>query len=113
MSRIRFNLATLLVLFTILAVSFGLGYQVHLLRRQIAELKSDVQTLKQSPKLFVKQPSAIRSGLNSPFRLLNDGMMVDPRVERGMRASELQQLRRIERHLRDQNNPVALEHAPY
>ena len=101
MSRVRFNLSTLLVLFTLLAITFGLGYQIHLLRRQVAELKGDVQSLKQSPKRFLYQPSTIRFGQNSPFRLLNSQVVVNPTVENGLKASELQQQRRIERHLRD------------
>lgn len=106
----KFKRSPLLILLTLFCVVLGLGYQVHLLRQQVADLKKDIETLQQRPANVLihnmvpqpndngRQPSRLlpkgREPSRSPFRLLNSETVVDPEIEDGMRASEweMQQL---------------------
>ncbi len=92
----RFKLSSLLMLLTLLAVAIGLGYQVHLLRRQVGKLETEVQNLKGRPIRVVLGQSANQNTRSaSPFRLLNSEVIVNPSIERGMKADEWEQQQRI------------------
>jgi len=98
----RFKLSSLLVLFTFLAFAIGLGYQMHLLRRQVGELKTELQTLKRRPIQVVLGQSAGQNQNSrpvSPFRLLNAEEIVHPSIERGMKADEWERQQRFNQRL--------------
>jgi hypothetical protein len=97
MARMRFRLATLLILFTFFATTLGLGFQIYLLKQQVAHLNHEVTVLKSYPVkplqvVFPKQSQSIR---NSPFRLLNTETTVNPAIEDGMKAGEREQEQRM------------------
>jgi hypothetical protein len=94
----RFKLSSLLILVTLLAFAIGLGFQVHLLRKQVADLKAELKAIKTKPQ-FVVFPQSPQSSRNSPFRLLNSGVIVNPSVEEGMKADEQEHRHRIEQRL--------------
>ena len=98
MARMRFRLATLLVLFTFFAITVGLGYQIYLLKQQVAQLTGDVTLLKKSPaqSLPVVYPRPAQPGQTSPFRLLNTEMTVNPGIEDGMKAGEWELKNRLQ-----------------
>jgi hypothetical protein len=110
----RFKLSTLLLVVTFLSFAIGLGYQVLLLRRQVAELNAELQRLQgQRPLVvFPRVPAANQPARNSPFRLLNSETIVNPSVEHGMKADELENQRRIQEHLRDRDLPAPAQPRP-
>jgi hypothetical protein len=97
MVRMRFRLSTLLMLLTFLAFIFGTGYQIILLRQQVATLNSEVTKLEQSSTssipVYYRPPAQSKN--NTPFRLLNN-QMVTPAIEEGMKAGEWEQQQRME-----------------
>ncbi|HEY3393873.1 MAG TPA: hypothetical protein VGK58_14270 [Lacipirellulaceae bacterium] len=107
----RFKLSSLLLLLTFLVFAIGLGYQFHLLRNQVADLKSEVRLLKNRAP-FVVYPQTPPPNANSPFRLLNSNMIVSPSAEQGMKADEWDRKRRIERRLKPQTTPAPLQRTP-
>jgi hypothetical protein len=94
----KFKLSSLLLLFTFLAFAIGLGFQVHLLRRQVAELKAELKAINTKPR-FVVFPQTAPATRSSPFRLLNSGVIVNPSVEEGMKADEQEHRHRMEQRL--------------
>ena len=105
MARMRFRLATLLILFTFVAVTVGLGYQIYLLKQQVAQLNSIVTSLmkSQAKSLPVNFPKQAQPSRNSPFRLLNTETTVNPSIEKGMKAGEWELKKRMqERSQRDE-----------
>jgi hypothetical protein len=89
MANVRFRLSTLLFVLTIFAVVTGIGYQIYLLKGQVAKLGGEVSTLKsQARPLTIVYPPAGQSNHGSPFRLLNTGTIVNPGTEDGMKAGE-------------------------
>jgi hypothetical protein len=99
MARMRFRLATLLILFTFFAITVGLGYQIYLLKQQVAQLNHEVTLLKNYPvkPLQVVFPKQTQPNRNSPFRLLNSETTVDPAIEKGMKAGELELKKRVQK----------------
>ena len=102
----RFKLSSLLITIPLLAVTIGLAYHVHLLRQQVADLKTQMQGMKGVPvPVFIAQPVAPNQPNrnrrpNSPFRLLNSNGIVIPAVEQGMQADEWQRKQQWERRMR-------------
>ena len=102
MARMRFRLATLLILFTFFAITVGLGYQIYLLKQQVAQLNRELTLLKNYPVkpqqvVFPKQSQPSR---NSPFRLLNTESTVNQSIEKGMKAGELELKKRLQERSR-------------
>jgi len=100
MARLRINLATLLILFTFFAITVGLGYQIYLLKQQVAQLDHEVNLLKNYPErpLQVVFPKQTDPSRNSPFRLLNTETTVNPTIEDGMKAGEWELKKRLKEH---------------
>jgi hypothetical protein len=98
MARMRFRLATLLILFTFFAITVGLGYQIYLLKQQVAQLNREVTLLKNYPvkPLQVVFPKQSQPSRNSPFRLLNTETIVNPAIEDGMKAGEWELKKRLQ-----------------
>jgi hypothetical protein len=96
----RFKLSILLILLTFFALTVGLGTQIYLLRQQVAELRKDVTQLSQSSATTLSTAFQQRSRQNqqnqkSPFRLLNSETTINPGIEDGMKAGELELKQRI------------------
>jgi hypothetical protein len=99
MANVRFRLSTLLFVLTIFAVVSGLGYQIYLLKGQLAKLNGEVSTLKsQARPLTVVYPPAGQSNQDSPFRLIKSAMTVNPGIEDGMKAGEWELKKRLQEH---------------
>jgi hypothetical protein len=94
----RFRLATLLILFTVFAIAVGLGYQIYLLKEQVAQLNREVNLLKNYPvrPLQIVFPKLSQPSRNSAFRLLNTETTVNPAIEDGMKAGEWELKRRLQ-----------------
>jgi hypothetical protein len=83
MTRVRFKLSTLLFVFSFLAVTIGLGYQIVALRQEIVEVTREVQSLKkQGSAVRVVYPQGIgqpvqpsKNARKSPFRLLDSDVI--------------------------------------
>jgi hypothetical protein len=85
MRRLRFKLATIIWLLTLAAVLIGLGYRIHSLEGQVAQLSDELSTLK---------AVQISKQLNSKT------------VERGMKADQLEQQRGIEKQFKNLDIPA-------
>ena len=107
----KFKLSSLLLVLTFLAFAIGLGYQVHLLRTQVADLKREVQMLKNRAAVVV-YPQTPRPNANSPFRLLNSNVIVSPSAEQGMKADEWDRKRRMEQRLKPYETPAPRQRTP-
>jgi hypothetical protein len=95
----RFRLSSLFIVVTLVAIAVGLGYQVVLLRHEVAEVRNELQSLKQRRFAVTFAQPAAPNPNNGPFRLLN-GAIVDPATERGMKVDELQRRQRLEQQLK-------------
>jgi hypothetical protein len=71
-----------------------------MLRQEVARLNGDVGRLKRSATMTARivYPSQNQRNRNTPFRLLNSEMMVNPAIEDGMKAGEWELKQRIEEH---------------
>jgi hypothetical protein len=110
-NAMKFKLSSLLLLLTFLAFAIGIGYQVHLLRSQVAELENEVQVLKKRAA-FVVYPPAPLPNASSPFRLLNSKVIVNPSTEQGMKADEWDRKRRMDRRFKPRTTPAPLQRTP-
>ena len=101
MSRMRWNLSTLLILLTFVVITGGLGLQIYQLKQQVSELKKEVTRLSQSsptslPAAFPQPGRQSQQNQKSPFRLLNNEININSGIENGMKAGEWELKHRLE-----------------
>lgn len=71
---------------------------MHWLRQELSEMRADIKALRQSSG-SVKVVPLVNPGSRGYLQLLQMGAVVNPHIERGMKADEWQHYERMERTL--------------
>lgn len=104
----KYRFSLVLIIVTLSAIAIGFGYQVHMLRQEVAEIRKQLKELGvvrlQPLSVPVSHPASPNA--SGPFRLLNTETLVDPGVERGMKADEFQRQQELRRQLESEMIPA-------
>jgi len=117
MLRLRFKLSSLLIAIAFVAVAIGLGYRIHVLNIQVADLKSELARVLPQRSVRVTYLNVPSQPLGtpakqSPFRLLDTDIIMHSSIEDGMKADEWELQQRLHRELKRDQSDTPIEAGP-